>query len=95
MRAPGEAPGMMALEIAIDEMAGEAGLDPIQFRIRNDTPVDPEKPERKFSQRQLVECLRSGAERFGWDKRDPQTGKIRDGRWLVGIGVAAAYRGAP
>jgi xanthine dehydrogenase YagR molybdenum-binding subunit len=95
MRAPGEAPGMMALEIAIDEMAEKLGLDPIQFRIRNDTQVDPEKPERKFSQRQLVECLRSGAERFGWDKRDPQTGKIRDGRWLVGIGVAAAYRGAP
>ena len=95
MRAPGEAPGMMALEIAIDEMAEKLGLDPIEFRIRNDTQVDPEKPGRKFSQRQLTECLKSGAERFGWSKRDPQPGKARDGRWLLGIGVAAAYRGAP
>jgi xanthine dehydrogenase YagR molybdenum-binding subunit len=95
MRAPGEAPGMMALEIAIDEMAEKLGLDPIEFRIRNDTQVDPEKPERKFSQRQLTECLKGGAERFGWSKRDPQSGKARDGRWLLGLGVAAAYRGAP
>jgi xanthine dehydrogenase YagR molybdenum-binding subunit len=95
MRAPGEAPGMMALEIAIDEMAEKLGLDPIEFRIRNDTQVDPEKPERKFSQRQLTECLKGGAERFGWSKRDPQPGKARDGRWLLGLGVAAAYRGAP
>ena len=70
MRAPGEAPGMMALEIAMDEMAEKLGLDPIEFRIRNDTQVDPEKPERPFSQRQLVECLRIGAERFGWSKRN-------------------------
>jgi xanthine dehydrogenase YagR molybdenum-binding subunit len=95
MRAPGEAPGMMALEIAIDEMAEKLGLDPIEFRIKNDTQVDPEKPDRKFSQRQLTECLRDGAERFGWSKRDPQPGKVRDGRWLLGLGVAAAYRGAP
>ncbi|MDP2373675.1 aldehyde oxidoreductase molybdenum-binding subunit PaoC [Reyranella sp.] len=95
MRAPGEAPGMMALEIAMDEMADKLGLDPIEFRVRNDTQVDPEKPERKFSQRQLTECLRIGAERFGWSKRQPQPGKARDGRWLVGIGMAAAYRGAP
>jgi len=95
MRAPGEAPGMMALEIAIDEMAEKLGLDPIEFRIKNDTQVDPEKPERKFSQRQLTECLKTGAERFGWSKRDPQPGKVRDGRWLLGLGVAAAYRGAP
>ncbi len=95
MRAPGEAPGMMALEIAIDEMAEKLGLDPIEFRIRNDTQVDPEKPDRRFSQRQLTECLKSGAERFGWRKRDPLPGKVRDGRWLVGMGVAAAYRGAP
>ncbi|MDP1964118.1 MAG: aldehyde oxidoreductase molybdenum-binding subunit PaoC [Reyranella sp.] len=95
MRAPGEAPGMMALEIAMDEMADKLGLDPIEFRVRNDTQVDPEKPERKFSQRQLTECLRIGAERFGWSKRQPQPGKARDGRWLVGIGMAAAYRGPP
>jgi xanthine dehydrogenase YagR molybdenum-binding subunit len=92
MRAPGEATGMMALEIAMDEMAEKLGMDPIEFRILNDTQVDPEKPERAFSQRQLVECLRTGAERFGWSKRNPQPGRVRDGRWLVGIGAAAAFR---
>jgi xanthine dehydrogenase YagR molybdenum-binding subunit len=92
MRAPGEAPGMMALEIAIDEMAEKLKLDPIEFRILNDTQVDPEHPQRRFSQRQLNECLRLGAERFGWSKRNPRPGQTRDGRWLVGIGVAAAFR---
>ena len=92
MRAPGEAPGMMALEIAIDEMAEKLGIDPIEFRVLNDTQVDPEKPERRFSQRQLTECLRTGADRFGWSKRNPLPGKVRDGRWLVGMGVAAAFR---
>ena len=92
MRAPGEAPGMMALEIAMDEMAERVGLDPLEFRKRNDTQVDPEHPERPFSQRQLIECMRIGAERFGWNKRSSQPGKIRDGRWLVGLGVAAAFR---
>lgn len=93
MRAPGEATGMMALEVGIDEMSEKLGLDPIQFRILNDTQVDPEHPERPFSQRSLIQCLRVGAERFGWSKRNPQPGKTRDGRWLIGSGVAAAYRG--
>ncbi|RZL08321.1 MAG: xanthine dehydrogenase family protein molybdopterin-binding subunit [Rubrivivax sp.] len=92
MRAPGEAPGLMALEIAIDEMAELLGLDPIEFRVINDTQVDPEKPERKFSQRQLIECLRIGAERFGWNQRSKQPAQRREGRWLVGTGVAAAFR---
>jgi len=92
MRAPGEATGMMALEIAIDEMAEKLGMDPIEFRILNDTQVDPEKPERPFSQRRLVECLRNGADRFGWSKRSAQPGNVRDGRWLVGMGAAAAFR---
>jgi len=92
MRAPGEAPGMMALEITIDEMAEKLGLDPIEFRILNDTQVDPEHPRRRFSQRQLNECLRIGAERFGWSKRNPQPGQTRDSRWLSGMGVAAAFR---
>jgi xanthine dehydrogenase YagR molybdenum-binding subunit len=92
MRAPGEAPGLMALEVAMDEMAEKLGLDPIELRIMNDTQVDPENPERPFSQRRLVECLRIGAERFGWSKRNPSPGQTRNGRWLVGTGVAAAFR---
>ena len=92
MRAPGEAPGLMALEIAMDEMTEKLGLDPIEFRIRNDTQVDPEKPERTFSQRQLNECLKLGAERFGWNKRNPTPAQTRDGNWLIGMGVAAAFR---
>jgi len=92
MRAPGEASGMMALEIAIDEMAEKLNLDPVEFRIRNDTQVDPEDPKRPFSQRQLVECLRQGAQRFGWDQRNATPGQRREGRWLTGLGVAAALR---
>lgn len=92
MRAPGEASGMMALEIAIDEMAEKLGLDPIEFRILNDTQVDPEKPERPFSQRRLAECFSTGAERFGWNKRIAQPASTRDRQWLVGIGTAAAFR---
>jgi xanthine dehydrogenase YagR molybdenum-binding subunit len=92
MRAPGEASGMMALEIAIDEMAEKLELDPVEFRILNDTPVDPEHPERPFSQRHLIECLRTGAKRFGWSERRPQPGRNRDGRFLIGMGVAAAFR---
>jgi xanthine dehydrogenase YagR molybdenum-binding subunit len=92
MRAPGEATGMMALEIAMDEMAEKLGLDPVEFRVLNDTQVDPENPGRPFSKRQLVECLRIGADRFGWDKRNPRPRSTRDGVWLVGYGVAAAFR---
>ena len=92
MRAPGEAPGLMVLEIAIDEMAEKLGMDPVEFRILNDTQVDPAHPERFFSRRQLVECLRTGAERFGWHARNPQPGQVRDGRWLVGLGMAAGFR---
>ena len=92
MRAPGEASGLMALEIAMDEMAEKLKLDPVEFRAINDTQVDPEKPERPFSQRQLNECLRMGAERFAWSQRNPKPAQMRDGQWLVGMGVAAAFR---
>ncbi|MDR6937442.1 aldehyde oxidoreductase molybdenum-binding subunit PaoC [Luteibacter sp. 3190] len=92
MRAPGEAAGLLALEIAMDEMAEKLGIDPVEFRILNDTQVDPEHPERPFSQRRFVECLRTGAQRFGWDKRVARPGSARDGRWLKGMGVAAAFR---
>src|SRR5947199_10429935 len=83
---------MMALELAVDGMAEKLGIDPIEFRILNDTQVDPEKPERPFSYRNLVGCLRLGAMRFGWDKRDPRPGQVRDGQWLVGMGAAAGFR---
>jgi xanthine dehydrogenase YagR molybdenum-binding subunit len=92
MRAPGEAPGMMALEIAMDEMAEKLGMDPVEFRILNDTQVDPEKPERPFSQRQLVECLRTRRRALRLEPAQRAPGQVRDGRWLVGMGMAAAFR---
>ena len=100
MRAPGEATGHMALEAAMDELADKLGMDPVELRIRNDTQVVPDGgseqgPKRPFSQRQLVECMRIGADRFGWSRRNPKPAQLRDGRWRVGMGMAAAYRGAP
>ncbi|MDX2205912.1 MAG: aldehyde oxidoreductase molybdenum-binding subunit PaoC [Hyphomicrobiaceae bacterium] len=112
MRAPGEASGMMALEIAIDEMAEQLGLDPIEFRILNDTQIVPDSPDKShaadpqskagsrsasqqglaFSQRRLVECLRIGADLFGWGARASQPLQRREGRWQIGMGVAAAFR---
>jgi xanthine dehydrogenase YagR molybdenum-binding subunit len=95
MRAPGEAPGMMALEVAMDELAERVGMDPVQLRIVNDTQVDPEQPQRPFSTRPFIACLRSGAQRFGWSQRNPTPASVRDGHWLIGMGMAAAIRGAP
>ncbi|WP_311221894.1 MULTISPECIES: aldehyde oxidoreductase molybdenum-binding subunit PaoC [unclassified Acidovorax] len=105
MRAPGEATGHMALEIAMDELAEQLALDPVELRIRNDTQVVPDTGEKAegdgqsfkkpFSQRELIQCLRVGADRFGWSQRNVRPAQNRDGRWLVGMGVAAAYRGAP
>ncbi|MGK9174377.1 xanthine dehydrogenase family protein molybdopterin-binding subunit [Yokenella regensburgei] len=92
MRAPGEAPGLMTLEIAIDELAEKAGIDPVEFRVLNDTQVDPAHPERFFSRRQLIACLRTGAERFGWAQRHPRPAQVREGRWLIGMGMAAGFR---
>jgi len=89
MRAPGESPGMFALESAMDELAVACGLDPIELRVRNEPAVDPETG-LPFSSRGLVACLREGAERFGWAKRDLQPRQRRAGRWLVGTGVAAS-----
>ncbi|MEJ8853710.1 aldehyde oxidoreductase molybdenum-binding subunit PaoC [Variovorax robiniae] len=92
MRAPGEAPGLMALEIAIDELAEKLGMDPIALRVLNDTQVDPAKPERKFSQRRLIDCMRIGAEKFGWSQRSAKPANRREGRWWIGTGMAAAFR---
>jgi xanthine dehydrogenase YagR molybdenum-binding subunit len=89
MRAPGECPGMFAPEVAMDELAAELGIDPIELRIRNEPKLDPESG-KPFSSRGLVQCLREGAERFGWADRDPRPGVRRDGDWLVGTGVASS-----
>lgn len=89
MRAPGEAPGSFALECATDELAEACGLDPIELRARNEPSVEPEGG-RAFSSRHLLECFAEGARRFGWAGRDPRPGVRRDGRWLVGTGVASA-----
>ena len=89
MRAPGECPGMYGLESAMDELAVACGLDPVELRIRNEPAVDPESGN-PFSSRNLVACLRDGAARFGWEGRDPRPRTRRDGRWLVGTGMAAA-----
>jgi xanthine dehydrogenase YagR molybdenum-binding subunit len=92
MRAPGEASGMLSLECAMDELAERLGLDPLELRLRNEPEVDPETG-KPFSMRQLVRCMREGAQMFGWDRRIPRPGQVRDGRWLVGMGMAAAIRG--
>jgi xanthine dehydrogenase YagR molybdenum-binding subunit len=89
MRAPGETPGMFALESAMDELAVALGLDPVELRIRNEPERDPER-DLPWSSRSLVECLRTGAERFGWAGRDLRPRQRTEGRWLVGTGVAAA-----
>jgi xanthine dehydrogenase YagR molybdenum-binding subunit len=85
MRAPGETPGIYALECAMDELAVAAGIDPVELRIRNEPEVGPETG-LPFSSRGLVACLREGAERFGWAGREPR----RDGPWLIGTGVASS-----
>jgi xanthine dehydrogenase YagR molybdenum-binding subunit len=89
MRAPGETPGMFALESAMDEMALACGLDPIEFRIRNEPTVHPETG-LPFSSRHLPECLREGARRFGWQQRESIRHGRQEGRWLIGTGVAAS-----
>jgi xanthine dehydrogenase YagR molybdenum-binding subunit len=94
VRAPGEAPGLLALESAMDELAHALNMDPIELRIRNEPAVDPER-NVPYSERRVVECLREGARRFKWERRQQQPGTVRDGRWLVGFGVAAAIRVHP
>lgn len=89
MRAPGEAPGMFALESALDELAIACQIDPIELRLLNEPEIDPESGN-PFSTRGLVACLREGAQRFGWQQRDPQPGMRIDGRWLIGTGVASS-----
>src|SRR4030081_435035 len=94
MRAPGEAVGLMALECAMDELAEKLELDPIDVLRRTEPTEDPEQ-HIPFSSRHLIACMQEGARRFGWDARDPKPGQLRDGHWLVGMGMAAATRGNP
>jgi len=89
MRAPGEAPGAFALESAMDELAEACRLDPVDLRVINEPDVEPDSG-RSFSSRNVVACLTEGARRFGWFSRDPRPGIRRDGRWLVGTGVASS-----
>jgi len=92
VRAPGEAPGLLAFESAMDELAHELGMDPIELRILNEPKVHPERGV-PFSDRRMVECMREGARRFGWEGRPKKPASLRDGHWLVGYGMAAAIRG--
>ncbi len=91
VRAPGEAIGMLAIEAAMDELAHRLGLDPIELRVRNEPTADPTSG-KPYSSRSLVGCMREGAARFGWDRRSAAPGQVRDGRFLVGMGMAAAIR---
>ena len=89
MRSPHEAIGHFAIESAMDELAYAVSADPVALRLLNDTPVDPHSG-RPFSTRGIRRCLTEGAQRFGWDKRNPAPRSMRDGRYLIGQGVAAA-----
>ncbi|MFG1809617.1 xanthine dehydrogenase family protein molybdopterin-binding subunit [Streptomyces sp. NPDC049040] len=89
MRAPGECPGMFAAEVAMDELAAACGVDPVELRIRNEPETDPETG-RPFSSRNLVACLREGARRIGWERRDPTPRARREADHLVGLGVSAS-----
>ena len=89
MRAPGEASGVFALESAMDELAVALGIDPVELRLRNE-PEQDEFKQLPFSSRSTRECYRAAAERFGWSRRNPEPRSMRDGRWLIGWGMATA-----
>jgi len=89
MRAPGEVSGVFALECAVDELAVAVGVDPVELRLRNE-PKQDELKNVPFSSRSTQECYRIAGERFGWRSRNPKPRSTRDGRWLIGSGMAAA-----
>jgi xanthine dehydrogenase YagR molybdenum-binding subunit len=89
MRAPGESTGTFALESAMDELAYELGIDPVQLRLKNYADNDPES-NKPWSSKSLRECYRVGAEAFEWSRREMKPRSMRDGRWLVGWGMATA-----
>ncbi len=88
-RGPGEGIGVFTLECAMDELATELGIDPIELRLRNVADVDP-NTGHQWSSHGLRECYERGARRFGWAGRDPRPGSERDGSWLIGTGMATA-----
>jgi xanthine dehydrogenase YagR molybdenum-binding subunit len=89
MRAPGEASGVFALESAMDELAVALNIDPLELRLRNE-PQQDEFKKLPFSSRSTRECYQAAAERFGWSRRNPEPRSVRDGRWLIGWGMATA-----
>ena len=89
MRGPGAVPGLYALESALDELAIQLKLDPVELRLRNE-PANDESNGKPFASRHMAECLRVGAERFGWSRRTPAVGSMRQGDLILGWGVAAA-----
>jgi CO/xanthine dehydrogenase Mo-binding subunit len=92
MRGPGEAPGMYALECAMDELAFELDIDPVELRLRNYAEAHPQTG-RPWSSKALRACYEQGAERFGWERRTPEPRSMRNGRLLVGYGMATGYYG--
>lgn len=92
MRAPGKTPGSFAFESAMDELAFEMKIDPVEFRILNHTTIDP-LSNHPFSSNHLIECYRMGAEKFGWSNRKREPRQTRDGKYLVGYGMATATYG--
>jgi xanthine dehydrogenase YagR molybdenum-binding subunit len=92
MRAPGEAEGNFALESILDELSYQLGIDPIELRLRNYAEVHPQTG-LEWSSKALRECYEVGADRFGWSRRNPEPGSMREGRWLVGYGMAGVTYG--
>jgi xanthine dehydrogenase YagR molybdenum-binding subunit len=89
MRAPGESPGMFAIESALDELSYLTNVDPVEIRMRNYAETDPEA-KLPFSSKHLRECYQLGRERIGWEARSSRPRSVRDGRWLIGYGMATA-----
>ncbi|TGE18327.1 xanthine dehydrogenase family protein molybdopterin-binding subunit [Hymenobacter elongatus] len=89
MRAPGEAPGSFAIECSMDDLAYQLGIDPLQIRLLNYAEKDPSNG-KPWSSKSLKQCYARGAELFGWSKRNPKAGVTREGRYLVGMGMATA-----
>ena len=88
MRAPGGSSGMYAIECAMDELAYKLKMDPLEFRLKNYSEIDPSS-QKPFTSKELRECYAEAAKKFGWNKRDPQPGSMRRGNRLVGYGMAS------